>query len=104
MNCQKPLCRSAALWVPVVCVPTVRESSSGNMVETGDPTLLLMPEVCQRHKDDYNLTYWFPEDSWERMRAEAKNRGYAFPEAKMIEIQFRPVGWEPKNKYLEVER
>lgn len=104
MNCEHPNCRSAAVWVPVIALPTIRDSSSGTPVETKDPTLLLMPSVCQRHKQEYNLTYWIPESEWHKIRDAARGRGFIIPDTKLIGVQFRPIGYEPSMKWMELNR
>lgn len=105
MKCKYPNCQSQAWWVPVVALPTVRSSStSDELVRTDKPTLLLFLEVCQHHKETYNLSYWMQPHEWEGIQKEARQRGYEIPDVTIIQVHFRPIDWEPSMRWMEVER
>lgn len=105
MKCQYPNCHQNAMWTPVVIVPTLRSAGLGQpMVETNKPTILLGKEVCQRHRDNYNLADWIPEGDWEAMEDVAHMNGYALKPMALVTINFRPLGWTPKREYLELQR
>lgn len=104
MKCQYPNCHKLALWTPVVELPTLRTAGDeGEMVKTDRPTVLLGREVCQDHRDTYNLADWMPAGDWAVLQEAARANGYVIPDAPLIGVQFRPVGWKP-NRTLEVER
>lgn len=88
-----------------MALPTVRSSStSDELVKTDKPTLLVFHEVCQHHKETYNLSYWIQPHEWAEVQKEAKQRGFEIPDINIIQVHFRPIEWEPSMRYLEVER
>lgn len=104
MTCNYPLCRAKALWTPVIELPTIRTvGETSEMVQTDRPTVLLGREVCEQHMKTYNLTDWLPDSDWAYIQEAARANGYLVPEPKLLVIQFRPIGWQPK-RHLEVER
>lgn len=103
VNCYYPNCRAAALWVPVVELPTIRTNPEGDLVHTTEPTYLLGKEVCQAHRGSYNFFDWFKMSDWEVMREAARHYGLSIPRPDLLIVQFKPVGWEPKHT-IEVER
>lgn len=105
MKCQYPNCMSQAWYIPVIVVPTLRTSStSDEFVETADPTIITAPEVCQRHKETYDLTYWLKPQDWAKMNDVARSQGRKLEDQKLIQIRWRPVGWTPQAKWMELER
>lgn len=86
-------------------LPTIR-ISEGNTEpgKTDKPTYLLAPEICEQHRNGYNFLYWFGLDQWRKMDREAKALGFIIPEPQLIQVTFRPVGWAPDIRYLEVDR
>lgn len=105
MNCCYPNCRALAIWTPVVEVPTLRSVGEGQaMVETTRPTLLICREVCDTHKDSYNLADWISLHDWQAMQEAAEANGYFIPNVGTIGVSFRPVDWHPLHGYMEIER
>lgn len=104
MNCYYPLCRKKALYCPVIAVPTIRtKGMTTDMVQTDKPTLLIAKEVCQQHRDTYNLVDWIKPSDWTALQEVAMCNGYTLKEASLIDVRFYPVGWEPQ-RYMELER
>lgn len=103
-KCNTPKCVMQAKWKPVAKLPTVRENSEGRMVETDKPTLIILPEVCEGCKESYNFEDWFDARDWRDMQHEAQQRGFNLPERRLIEIVFRPLGWDPNQRWLPMER
>lgn len=102
--CQYPNCRSKALWTPVVELPTIRTlGDSSVMIRTERPTVLLGREVCQAHRDSYNLTDWVSAADWALLDEAARANGFELPSAVLTVVQFRPVGWTP-TRHFELER
>ena len=98
MTCQYPNCYHVALYTPVVELPTIRTSGdSTTFVETDQPTTLLMREVCQAHRDIYNLSDWIPPADWAYIQEAARSRGYQIPRPDLIIVTFRPIGWKPRR-------
>lgn len=103
-KCNYPLCYSAALYIPVVELPTIRVNPDGNDTRTDKPTYLLFPEVCPTHRRTYNLMDWFGSPSdWSYIQEVGRSRGYRVPDAKVLVIHFHPLGWTPPHS-LEVLR
>ena len=104
MKCQYPNCHQTARWTPIVELPTVRSvGDSLAMVRTDQPTILLCREVCEHHKQTYNLAQWINEADWQYIREAARESGYAIPSIELVTVQFRPVGWHPRNT-IPIER
>lgn len=104
MICHYPNCRSLALWTPVFILPTIRTvGETKQMVQTTQPTYLLGREVCQRHRDTYNLLEWFGQADWSQLQEAARANGYLIPAPKLMTVEFRPLNWHPRNT-LELER
>ena len=102
--CAYPGCYHAALWTPVIELPTLRTAGDSNaIVQILRPTTLLCQEVCQIHRDTYHLGEWIRKADWSAIRDLAKENGYLLPIADLITVQFRPMGWTPPRT-LEVER
>ena len=102
MMCAYPNCQNSALWVPVVEVPTLRSVGMGQaMVQTTHPTFLLGKEVCQRHRDDYNLSEWIHTGDWAALQDLAHENGFHLPPLGIVTVQFRPIGWTP-GRHLEL--
>lgn len=76
---------------------------SNDMVKTDKPTYLLGREVCQLHRDTYNLFDWFGANEWDHLVEAARHRGFDLPLASNVIITFRPVGWRP-GQTMEMER
>lgn len=104
--CNYPMCHNQQKWIPVVEFPTIRipEGGGGQPSFCDKPTILLAPEVCEDHRKVYNFLYWFGKKNWFAMQAEAKSRGYVIPEPDFIDVKFKPLGWTPNMRYLEVDR
>lgn len=102
MKCAFPNCHHEALWVPAVALPTLRSVGMGQaMVQTEKPTYLLGKEVCQHHKETYNLGDWISKGDWEALQDLAHQSGYHIPEVDIMGVEFRPIGWEP-SRHLEL--
>lgn len=104
MRCAYPLCYHLALWLPVIELPTLRTvGNSRAMVETSQPTTLLCREVCGVHRATYNLAEWVPAADWAYLQEVAHANGYHIPEITIVTVQFKPLGWHPRNTF-ELER
>lgn len=105
MICNYPLCRAAAAWTPVVALPTIRTvGETSEMVQTDKPTYLLFPEVCERHRQTYNLMDWFSSvHDWRYIQEAARANGYLVPEPNLMPVEFKPLYWNPKHT-IPIER
>ncbi len=104
-KCSYPNCTAKAVWIPVIALPTLRTAGDEKaMVLTTQPTLLLFVPVCQEHRDSYNLTEWISAGDWAAMRDVAHQNGYFIPQAELIAVEFKPIGWEPGKQHLELTR
>lgn len=104
MKCHYPNCRAVASWVPVIELPTLRTAGDNRaLIECSRPTTLLGKEICDHHRMHYNLTDWVKPGDWAAIQEAAAANGYAIPRPDIIPIQFRPIGWRPRQT-LEVER
>lgn len=102
--CYFPNCRNEAKFTPVVALPTIRTAGESNeMVVTDKATHLLFKEVCQKHKDNYNILDWFQGNDWDYVQEAARHHGRYIPDPHLIEVMFKPIGWTP-NRSLELER
>lgn len=104
MKCNYPNCRNAAWWIPVVLIPTVRQGGDGKFQKTDKPTQLQCPPVCIRHRNRYSITDWIGPAEWHALEETAKDAGFDFPKAEMATVEFKPMGWTPDPRYMEVER
>lgn len=69
---------------------------------TTKPTYLIGQVICHKHKANYNLSHWFEERDWDRLREAARSRGFELLPIQIMPVQFKPVGWLPNQKYMEV--
>lgn len=102
MTCNYPNCHRPALWTPAIEVPTLRSVGMEKaMVQTTQPTILVGKEVCQQHRDSYNLKEWMSAGDWTALQDLAHEQGYHLPEMGVILVRFHPLGWTPK-RHLEL--
>lgn len=74
------------------------------MVETTEPTYLIGQPICEQHKATYKLTDWIKESDWGYLRQAAAHFGLMLPEAALVIITFKPLGWTPGRKGIELTR
>lgn len=105
MKCTYPTCTSSAEWIPVIALPTIRTAGNGHdakMVQTDEPTYVLFKEVCTKHRDSYGIEQCgLSIGEWSALRDAARDRGYSIAEPRLIDIRFKPIGWEPRGFELE---
>lgn len=104
MKCCYPQCNGQAARLPVAEIPTVRVNELGENIKTDVPTQIIGEAICLDHCKYYSLTHWFSDRDWRDMQGEAALRGFKLPDAALIHIVYRPLGWTPGRKFLEIER
>ena len=103
--CAYPNCHNLQQFIPVISIPTIRtKGETEEMVETDKPTLLIGQPICLIHKQSYNLLDWVNLYEWKRIEEAAIAKGFKFDTRKSVIITFRPAGWNPSMRYLELER
>lgn len=68
-----------------------------DMAVTDQPTYLICKEVCQFHKERYNLQDWFAAADWKTMQEAAYAHGFHLQDTSVIAVTFRPIGWLPSH-------
>ncbi len=104
MICNYPNCRNEQLFTPVVEIPTVQEIEDGTFRAADKPTYLIGHEVCETHRNNYNLMDWIRPQEWALLREAAHSKGFNIPEQALAVIKFMPLGWTPERGYIEVDR
>jgi hypothetical protein len=119
MRCTYPLrlCSLDAQYTPVIKLPTIQthydiqlgatpREDRGIEVDrqTDKPTYLIGNPICHYHRGTYKLTDFMPESDWSKLREMARTKGFTIPKTELIVIQFMPVGWQPSDEYMEVDR
>ncbi len=80
------------------------QENSGNIIKTDKPTYLIGVGLCDGHAASYKFTDWFEAKEWRLLQEAGRQKGVYVPEPHLLVIHWRPVGWEPSQGYLEVER
>lgn len=103
MLCHYPNCRHLAMWTPAIEVPTMRSIGMGQaMVKTAQPTILVGKEICQTHRDSYNLKDWLSAGDWKAMQDLAHETGFHLSNMDLVVVRFHPLGWTPNGSHLEL--
>ncbi len=104
MICHYANCRAAAIWTPVVELPTIEQVADGSWRAADRPTYLIGHEVCQSHRNNYMLSDWISEAEWNLVRDAAESKGFNISALSLIQVTFKPLGWTPDQSYIEVKR
>lgn len=82
---------------------SVKDFEDGTVTVRSEPTILIGREVCQTHKDTYNLFNWIQRKEWAALREAARCHGVEMPAGELLVVKFMPVGWTPQCR-LVMER
>lgn len=81
------------------------------MVETDEPTYLISESsdgtpnaLCLKHRDSFMLTDWIPASDLRVIQEAARSRGIFIADPLLIPVVFKPLGWRPGHKYVELSR
>lgn len=72
------------------------------MVKTAQPTILVGKEICQTHRDSYNLKDWLSAGDWKAMQDLAHETGFHLSNMDLVVVRFHPLGWTPNGSHLEL--
>jgi hypothetical protein len=75
-----------------------------NAVKTDKPTYLIGVGLCADHAKTYRFIDWFQPKEWRLLQEAGRAKGFHIPEPHLLTIEWKPLGWNPSQGYLEVER
>jgi hypothetical protein len=81
------------------------KQESGNFIKTNQPTYLVSRiALCAKHRTNFRLTNWMKASDLKTVQEAAKTKGFHIPNPLLLPVEFKPLGWKPSHKWLELDR